>query len=220
MTKDDGSYALDVAATGSYVLIVAADGHQPQAATVTVGDEPLFYELTLSGTSGLTGVVRSAATGAPVAAATIVVTDLRGEVVASTETDQDGRFAVTELVAGTVTLVVSADGHRPRAVPVKVSGQGTTENDVELQPGGRLKGTVRAGAGNVPLSDARVALVNAAGDTIAVTTTGSDGEYAFTDLDKGEYTVTASAYRPATTTMTIDGTDQAMIDLRLGHPGE
>jgi EmrB/QacA subfamily drug resistance transporter len=220
MTKDDGSYALDVAAAGSYVLIVAADGHQPQAATVTVGDEPLFYELTLSGTSGLTGAVRSAATGDPVAAATVVVTDLRGEVVASTETDQDGRFSVNELVAGTVTLVVSADGHRPRAVPVKVSGQGTTENDVELQPGGRLKGTVRAGTGDAPLSDARVALVNAAGNTIAVTTTGSDGEYAFTDLDKGEYTVTASAYQPATTTMTIDGTVQAMIDLRLGHPGE
>jgi EmrB/QacA subfamily drug resistance transporter len=219
-TKDDGSYALNVAVAGSYVLIVAADGHQPQAATITVGDEPLFYELTLSGTSGLTGVVRSAAFGEPVAAARVVVTDLRGEVVASTETDQNGRFSVNELVSGTVTLVVSASGHRPYAVPVTVSGQGTTEHDVELRPGGRLKGTVRAGAGNVPLGDARVALVNAAGDTVAVTTTGSDGEYAFTDLDKGEYTVTASAYAPATSTMTIDGTDQAMIDLRLGHPGE
>jgi EmrB/QacA subfamily drug resistance transporter len=219
-TKDDGSYALAVPDAGSYVLIVAADGHQPQAATVTVGDEPLFYELALSGTSGLTGAVRSAATGDPVAAATVVVTDQRGEVVASTETGQDGRFSVNELVSGTVTLVVSADGHRPRAVPVKVSGQGTTEQDVELRAGGRLKGTVRAGAENMPLGDARVALVNAAGDTVAVTTTGSDGEYAFADLDKGEYTVTASVYQPATTTMTVDGTDQAMIDLRLGHPGE
>ncbi|HZE30351.1 MAG TPA: MFS transporter [Actinoallomurus sp.] len=219
-TAADGSYALGVPATGSYVLIAAADGHQPQAATVTVGDEPLFYELALSGTSGLTGVVRSAVTGEPVAAATVVVTDLRGEVVASTETDQDGRFSVNELVSGTVTLVVSADGHRPSAVPVKVSGQGTTEHDVELRAGGRLKGTVRAGAENTPLGDARVALVNAAGTTVAVTTTGADGEYAFTGLDKGEYTVTASAYQPATTTMTIDGTDQAMIDLRLGHSGE
>ena len=52
-TKDDGSYTLNVAVAGSYVLIVAADGHQPQAATITVGDEPLIYELTLSGTSGL-----------------------------------------------------------------------------------------------------------------------------------------------------------------------
>jgi EmrB/QacA subfamily drug resistance transporter len=89
--KDDGSYALGVPGAGSYVLIVAADGHQPQAATIAVGDEPIFYELALSGTSGLAGVVRSAATGVSIAAATVVVTDLRGEVVASAETDQNGR---------------------------------------------------------------------------------------------------------------------------------
>jgi EmrB/QacA subfamily drug resistance transporter len=220
VTKDDGSYALGVPSAGSYVLIVAADGHQPHAASVMVGDEPLFHELALSGTSGLAGVVRSAATGASIATATIVVTDLRGEVVASTETDQNGRFSVKDLVAGTVTLVASADGHRPSAVPVEVTGQGTTQCDVELRAGGRLKGTVRAGAENTPLGDARVALVNAAGSTVAVTTTRPDGEYAFTDLDEGQYSVTASAYQPATTTATIDGTDQHMIDFRLDHPGE
>jgi EmrB/QacA subfamily drug resistance transporter len=220
ITKDDGSYEVGVPGADSYVLIVAADGHQPQAATVTVGDDPLFYELALSGTSGLAGVVRSAATGAPLAAARILVTDLRGEVVASAETDRNGRFSIQDLVSGTVTVVASADGHRPSAVPVEVSGQGTTQCDVELRAGGRVKGTVRAGTENRPLGDARVALVNAAGDTVAVTTTGSDGEYAFADLVEGEYTVTASAYPPATTTMTLDGADQAMIDLTLGHPDE
>jgi EmrB/QacA subfamily drug resistance transporter len=219
-TRDDGSYLLGVPAAGSYVLIVAADGHQPQAATVTVGGEPLFYELTLSGTSGLAGVVRSATTGAAIATATVVVTDLRGEIVASAETDRSGRFSIKDLVSGTVTLVAGADGHRPSAVRVEVSELGTTQCDVELRVGGRLKGTVRAGAENMPLGDARVALVNAAGDTVAVTTTSPDGEYTFTDLDNGEYTVTASAYQPATTTLTIDGTDQAMIDIRLGHSDE
>jgi hypothetical protein len=105
-------------------------------------------------------------------------------------------------------------------VPVEVSSQGTTQCDLELRTGGRLKGTVRAGAENMPLGDARVTLFNAVGNTVAVTTTGPDGEYTFTDLDRGEYTVTASAYQPATTTMTIDGADQPSIDLRLGHPDE
>ena len=218
-TKDDGSYEVGVPAAGSYVLIVAADGHQPQAATVTVGKEPLFYELALTGTAGLAGVVRSAATGVPITGARVVVTDLRGEVVASAETDQNGRFAIKELVSGTVTVVASADGHRPAAVPVEVSGQGTTQCDVELRAGGRVRGTVRAGAERLPLGDARVALVNAAGNTVAVTTTGADGEYTFTDLAEGEYTVTASAYQPATTTMTLDGLEQA-VDLTLGHGGE
>jgi len=218
-TKDDGSYEVGVPGAGSYVLIVAADGHQPQAATVTVGDEPLFYDLALSGTSGLAGVVRSVTTGAPLAAARVVVTDSRGEVVASAETDQNGRFSIEDLVAGTVTVVASAAGHRPAAVPVEVGEQGTTRCDVQLRAGGRVQGTVRAGVENLPLGDARVALVDAAGATVAVTTTGSDGEYTFTDLAEGEYTVTASAYEPATTTMTLDG-GPVMIDLRLGHPGE
>jgi hypothetical protein len=218
-TKDDGSYEVGVPAAGSYVLIVAADGHQPQAATVTVGDAPLFYELALTGTAGLAGVVRGAGTGGPIAGARVVVTDLRGEVVASAETDQNGRFAIQDLVSGTVTVVASADGHRPSAVPVEVSGQGTSQCDVELRAGGRVRGTVRAGADKQPLGDARVALVNAAGNTVAVTTTGSDGEYAFADLAEGEYTLTASAYQPATTTMTLDGAEQA-VDLTLAHPGD
>lgn len=49
----DGSYGLDAPGAGSYVLIASADGFQPQASTVVVGDEPLSYDILLSGTSGL-----------------------------------------------------------------------------------------------------------------------------------------------------------------------
>jgi uncharacterized membrane protein YccC len=217
---EDGSYALGVPSAGSYVLIATADGHQPQAAAAVVGNEPLFQELALSGTSGLAGVVRSAATGATIAAATIVVTDFRGEVVGSTETDRNGVFSIKDLASGTVTLVVSANGHRPNALPIEVGGTGTTRREVELQVAGRLRGTVRAGAEKRPLSDARVTVVDATGALVATTTTGPDGEYTFTGLDTGEYTVTASAYAPATATTTLDGTDETRFDLKLGHPGE
>lgn len=56
----DGGYALDAPGAGSYVLIASADGFQPQASTVVVGDEPLAYDVLLSGTSGLAGTVRAA----------------------------------------------------------------------------------------------------------------------------------------------------------------
>ncbi|MET9793657.1 carboxypeptidase regulatory-like domain-containing protein [Streptomyces canus] len=49
----DGQYALPTPGSGSYVLIAAADGHQPQAATVVVGEEPVTYDVLLAGTSGL-----------------------------------------------------------------------------------------------------------------------------------------------------------------------
>jgi uncharacterized surface anchored protein len=220
MSRSDGSYALTVPGGGSYVLIAAADGHQPQAATVVVGEEPLSVELTLPGTSRLTGVVHSAATGSSIAGATVAVTDARGEIVGSTTTDQRGLFSIQDLVSGTFTVVVSASGHRPSALPIEIGNHGTTRCDVELQVSGRLRGTVRAGSANRPLEDARVALVNAAGNVVAVTTTGPNGEYAFTDLDMGEYTVTASAYPPATTTTTIERSEQVEFDLMLSHPDE
>ncbi|MGW1913380.1 MFS transporter [Streptomyces sp. NPDC002076] len=46
----------------------------------------------------------------------------------------------------------------------------------------------RALQGLAPLGDARVTLLDAAGDVVATTTTGDDGAYAFSDLDGGPYT--------------------------------
>ena len=63
VAQADGSYAVDAPGAGSYVLIASADGFQPQASTVVVGDEPVAYDILLSGTSGLTGVVRAAQSG-------------------------------------------------------------------------------------------------------------------------------------------------------------
>lgn len=83
VTRADGSYGVDAPGAGSYVLIASADGYQPQATTVVVGDEPVAFDILLSGTSGLTGVVRSADSGAPVADAAVIVTDVRGDVLAN-----------------------------------------------------------------------------------------------------------------------------------------
>ncbi|MBC6458881.1 MFS transporter [Actinomadura sp. HBU206391] len=219
-TAGDGSYALTAPGGGTYMLIAASEGHEPQVAAVVAGDEPLFYDLTLSGGSGVEGVVRSAATGAPVASAMVVVTDVRGEVVTSARTGEDGGFSFNELVPGSFVLAVSARGHRPAALPIEVTRQGTTRHEVELQPGARVQGVVRAGRANLPLADARVTLVNATGDVVATATTGPDGLYAFVDLDPGHYTLVASGYPPVATALTLDGTDESGFGLSLGHPDE
>jgi uncharacterized surface anchored protein len=219
-TQHDGSYALTAPGPGSYMLIAAADGHQPQAATAVVGDEPLRYDLTLSGTAGLAGVVRSAATGAPIPGAMVVVTDVRGEVVVSAETGEDGTFSFGDLVSGTFVIAVSSSRHRPSALPVEVAGQTTTRCEVELQAGARVRGTVRAASDNLPLADARVTLVDAAGNVVATATTGSDGEYAFEDLDPGAYTVIASGYPPVATALVVGESGENGFGLMLGYPDE
>ncbi|MEU3792070.1 MFS transporter [Streptomyces fructofermentans] len=218
VAQADGAYALDAPGTGSYVLIASADGFQPQASTIVVHDGPVAYDVLLSGTSGLSGVVRAAADGGPVKDAMVVVTDVRGDVLATGSTGEQGEFAVAELVPGTVTVAVNAAGHRPVALPVDVGGTGVTRVEVELSAGARLQGVVRAPGG--PLADARVTLVDAAGNVVGSARTGTDGAYAFTDLDGGEYTVIATGYPPVATALTVTGGGADGHDIELAHPGE
>ncbi|MFI6344994.1 MFS transporter [Streptomyces sp. NPDC050560] len=216
--QQDGSYGVDAPGAGSYVLIASADGYQPQASTVVVADEPVAFDVLLSGTSGLGGTVRSAATGETVAGAMVIVTDVRGEVLATGTSGPDGEFAFAELVPGTVTVAVNAPGHRPLALPVEIGTAGATRVEVELESGARVSGTVRAAG--APLNDARVTLVDAAGNVVASATTGQDGEYAFADLDGGDYTVIATGYPPVATGLRVSGSGVDGADVELGHPSD
>ncbi|PNG20511.1 MFS transporter [Streptomyces cahuitamycinicus] len=218
VAQADGSYAVDAPGSGSYVLIASADGFQPQASTVVVNGEPVAYDILLSGTSGLTGLVRTAESGQPVKDAMVIVTDVRGDLLANGTTGEQGEFSFAELVPGAVTVAVNAAGYRPRALPVEVGGTGVTRVEIDLESGARVQGVVRAPQG--PLADARVTLVDQAGNVVGSATTGADGAYAFTDLDGGEYTVIATGYPPVATALTVGGAGTDAHDIELAHPGE
>ncbi|WP_232840812.1 carboxypeptidase-like regulatory domain-containing protein [Streptomyces sp. Go-475] len=214
----DGSYRLEAPGVGTYVLIASADGYQPRASTIVVGDEPVSFDFLLSGTSGLAGNVTSADSKEPVVEAMVIAADVRGEVLATGLTGADGAFDFAELVPGQVTLAVTAAGYRPAALPVEVAAQGVTRIQVELSYGSHVRGVVTA-AGR-PLDDARVTLVDAAGNVVATATTGEDGGYAFSDLDRGEYTVMATGYPPKAAHLTVRGSGVDDHDIELSHPGE
>ncbi|GED86048.1 MFS transporter [Streptomyces sp. 6-11-2] len=218
VAQADGAYTVDAPGAGSYVLIASADGFQPQASTVVVNGEPVAYDILLSGTSGLGGVVRAAGSGLPVKDAMVIVTDVRGDLLATGTTGESGEFSFAELVPGAVTVAVNAAGYRPRALPVEVGGTGVTRVEIALEAGAQLQGVVRAPHG--PLADARVTLVDAAGNVVGTSTTGADGAYAFTDLNGGDYTVIATGYPPVATALTVTGRGVDDHDIDLAHPGE
>ncbi|MFE7705482.1 MFS transporter [Streptomyces sp. NPDC057486] len=220
VAQADGSYRLDAPGAGSYVLIASADGFQPQASTVVVGDQQLSYDILLAGTSGLAGTVRGAESGDPVDGAMVIVTDVRGDVLATGKSTGAGEFTFAELVPGPVTVAVNAAGFRPLALPVEIGGQGVTRVDAVLQSGALVQGVVRAGSARRPLPDARVTLVDAAGNVVATSTTGEDGAYAFADLDAGEYSVIATGYPPVAGALTVAGRGVDGHDIELAHPGE
>ncbi|WP_406012545.1 MFS transporter [Streptomyces sp. NBC_00984] len=212
---DDGRYALSVPGSGSYVLIAAAGGHQPQAVSVTVGERPVELDVVLGGAGRLAGTVVTA-DGIPVRDAAVTLTDVRGEVVASTRSGREGGYVITELVAGEYTLAASAPAFRPAALPVSVQAARETRQDIELAGGAVLRGIVRASGGR-PVEDARVTLLDAAGNVVDTLTTGPDGAFRFVDLSTGEYTVIAAGYPPVATVLQVAGGGRTERDLQLGH---
>nr|WP_229698747.1 MFS transporter [Wenjunlia tyrosinilytica] len=214
-TGEDGRYALSTPGPGSYVLIAAAGGYRPQAVTVTVADRPVDVDVLLGGAGRLAGTVRTP-DGAPVPDATITLTDVRGEVVATARGGYDGGYVLKELIAGEYTLAASARTYRPAALPVSLQASRETRQDIELAGGAVLRGTVR-GEGGRPVEDARVTLLDAGGTVLDTTTTGADGVFRFTDLATGQYTVIASGYPPVATVLQVAGGGRTERDLQLGY---
>ncbi|GAA4785908.1 MFS transporter [Streptomyces ziwulingensis] len=212
---DDGRYALATPGVGAYVLIAAAGGHQPQAVSVTVGERPVELDVVLGGAGRLAGSVLTA-DGSPVRDAVVTLTNVHGEVVAATRSGREGGYVIAELVAGEYTLAGSAPAFRPAALPVTVQASRETRQDIELAGGAVLKGTVRAGGGR-PVEDARVTLLDAAGNVVDTLTTGADGTFRFIDLSSGEYTVIAAGYPPVATVLQVAGGGRTERDLQLGH---
>ncbi|MYU07131.1 DHA2 family efflux MFS transporter permease subunit [Streptomyces sp. SID8366] len=213
----DGTYTASVPGAGTYVLIGAAGARQPQAVTVLVGDEPVICDLVLGGSgAALAGSVRDAAHGNPLPGALLVATDLRGEVVTSATSAADGGFSLADLVPGSYTLAVNAPGYRPAAVPVEVTPGAAEPCEIRLEAGAQLHGVISAATGG-PLGDAKVTLLDAAGNVLGTATTGPDGAYGFTDLDLGEYTVIASGYAPVATSVRVDAGGTTDFDLELSH---
>ncbi|GAA2595827.1 MFS transporter [Streptomyces lienomycini] len=212
---DDGRYALATPGSGAYVLIAAAGGHQPQAVSVTVGERPVELDVVLGGAGRLAGSVMTA-DGSPVRDAIVTLTNVHGEVVSTTRSGREGGYVITELVAGEYTLAASAPAFRPAALPVSVQAARETRQDVELAGGAVLRGTVRASGGRI-VEDARVTLLDAAGNVVDTLTTGPDGTFRFVDLSSGEYTVIAAGYPPVATVLQVAGGGRTERDLQLGH---
>ena len=211
----DGSYSIPTQGPGTYVLIVSAPGHQPQASSVVVGGHPANLDVTLTGSGELTGVVRSIGTATPLANATVTLTDSRGEVNGAFITAEDGVYTFSGVGAGQYTLVASGPHYRPVAVTLTVPDSGVLRHDVELAGAVLLQGVART-EGDRIVPDARITVLDANGNVAAVARTDSEGRYVVSDLPIGSYTVVASGYPPATSQVTLnDG--EAQHDVRLGY---
>jgi MFS family permease len=127
----DGGYRLVLPASGRYLLICSAAGHQPVASFVAVDAGEVRRDLTLPGAAAVEGRVRGT-TGEPLADATVTVTDVRGEVIGAARTEADGGYALSDLQSGDYTLTATAGDTLPVSQAVTVDRLGTHRFDVVL----------------------------------------------------------------------------------------
>ncbi|MBV8995058.1 MAG: MFS transporter [Pseudonocardiales bacterium] len=123
MTGSDGQFTVPDVSPGLYTLTVAGTTVQPVARNVDLrGPADVICDIEVVARTELSGVVRSASSGAPIHDALTILLNPDGQVVASVITDSDGTFRFDDLQPGTYTLV--ATGYPPVATQVQL-GVGT-----------------------------------------------------------------------------------------------
>ena len=157
-----------------------------------------------------------------------------GNVVATTTTDADGNYSFKGLAAGDYTVKVTKAGaianldqtEDPDATKDNTSGTVTLNADNPVQENinfGYVKKHAISGnvyldqnrdktknTGDLPQGGVTVKLVDASGAVVATTTTDTDGNYSFTGLGDGTYTVAVDKTGPlASTEQTEDPSGNA-----------
>ena len=156
-----------------------------------------------------------------------------GAVIATTTTDTDGNYSFTRLPAGDYTVKVTKAGAIANldqtedldSTKDNTSGTVTLNADNPVQENinfGYVKKHAISGnvyldqnrdktkdGGDIPQSGITVNLVDASGTVVATTTTDADGNYSFTGLGDGTYTVQVDKTGPlASTEQTEDPSGQ------------
>lgn len=162
----------------------------------------------------------------PLANATVKLFLSTGVPFQHTMTDEQGRYSMNGIPAGTYTVGAVKEGFRlSSAMGVALTAGNTTQVDLSCTADATLGLGAIAGvltttvSGDVtPLAGAKLTLRNAAAETVASTYSADDGEFLFYDVADGLYTLlaTAEGYLPSLPmAVTIIGGSIANVTMSL-----
>jgi CarboxypepD_reg-like domain/Carboxypeptidase regulatory-like domain len=132
LTDANGNYSLAVSA-GTYTLTASAPTYNSASQAVTVKASqrlPVNFRLvSITAYGSLTGTVTDVLTGAPLAGATVALSDGMMRL-----TDLNGNFSYSIVLNGSYTLTVSAIGYLTQSQSVTVKAGHNTNVQVALTP--------------------------------------------------------------------------------------
>jgi protocatechuate 3,4-dioxygenase beta subunit len=183
-TDGDGQYAVDGVEPGREGVQAWAAGHAPAHAVIEIRTAVTVCDLTLQAGASVHGQVRDAA-GQPVREASVgpVFAD-GGFVVASSQTDAEGRYRLVDLYPGQQDLAASAATGRATTI-VELTAGATAEWNPVLQRVTGIRGRV-LGPDDRPLGGITVSLGDDGGLPVGDrTTTDGSGAFALQPADEG-----------------------------------
>ena len=144
----------------------------------------------------------------PIAGVVVVLKDVNGNVIDSATTGANGTYSFTGVPAGTYTVeqtnlptyndVGDVDGGDPNLITVTLPAGGSSPgndfvDDRTASLGDRVwldtNNNGQQDAGEASVADVTVNLLDGAGNVLDTQTTDANGEYLFTNLDAGTYSV-------------------------------
>jgi Carboxypeptidase regulatory-like domain len=129
----DGRGEVLAPASGTFVLVCTAPGHQPGATAITVIDGSIDTEVLLVRSASLSGSVHGE--DGPIAGARVTLVQ-DGEIVDSVDTGPDAEYRIEDLAGGEYGLSVVAAGCEPIAILLEVPDEADMRHDVDLEPAG------------------------------------------------------------------------------------
>lgn len=117
-------------ASGGYVLVSTAAGHQPGAVAITVAGSASEADVLIARSASVSGSVHGE--DGPIGGARVTLVQ-DGEAVDAVDTSADGTYRIDDIGAGEYGLSVAAAGCAPVASLLDVAEEAAVRHDVELR---------------------------------------------------------------------------------------
>ena len=178
---------------GDYVQMLDQTADVVDTATGDPSDPYALLQLeiqkaTAAVNGSISGALQSPSLSTPIAGVAVFAQDTATQQSYSTATNDDGSFVFPTLPNGTYTISVPGWYATSGGSVTVADGQPVTGDDVVLEPGANIGGQVLNQSTNEPIAGIPVTLLEPDGSSLS-TTTDADGDYTFSGLGEGTYTV-------------------------------